>query len=784
VYQERPPLGSSITVEGLGELPSSATIYALLDTAAPDVVADRLDTGGLSAGDPARVGAHGNTWTQTLFHLGDGDITDPSGKGTPMLSPGVEEWERVDVLTGIMPVDASAPGLAIFFIPRRPFDAWLGSLNLIDSPAFLNASGSMTPPSIMRLDTWAHVNVVAGGQVVPERLGAFTSASWTRSSHFERDSPDELDANLAAAFARFLVSPGSANQVELTGWAQRTRDPLANHMAIGQQTAAERDRALNVQGAWERLLSGGNAGMRTYGSYTARNRAAELQPVPFVVMERLTDGPVPSVLDPGNGTDTVWNVGGRVHGAIDSQDHGRHAILAGFDLSGSSTSTRSAFTGRVGELVNGLPARVWDFSDPASSFWHQTMITAYVSDSYAVLPRLTLNAGARLEIVRGFTGDASDSPAVSWNNWYPRAGLRALLTRFWETGAFGQFARYGHRLPLSDLAYGDPTAPTGSVYRWTGGDLAQSGALGPVVQRVGPGTGGNPLFSAIDPGLRRPYMDEFIFGFEARPHPTTFARIAAIARREQPLIGVVDIGVPDSSYSTIGVPDPGVDLKGPADAETLLFYNRSPATFGTDRYLLTNPPDHVATFVGVDVSAETRANRLFLIAGGTAGRSEGFSANRGFGPLENDAAVLGEVFIDPNARENAHGRLFTERGYTLKTALAYQFGHDVTASLIGRYEDGQHFARLVVMQNLNQGTEAVRAFPNGRTRFTFSMTVDARLQKSFGVGGHSVTAVIDAYNLFNQALEVEEFQVTGGGARLTSAVQPPRVLHIGLRIGL
>jgi hypothetical protein len=187
--------------------------------------------------------------------------------------------------------------------------------------------------------------------------------------------------------------------------------------------------------------------------------------------------------------------------------------------------------------------------------------------------------------------------------------------------------------------------------------------------------------------------------------------------------------------------------------------------------------------VGVDVTAETRARRLFLIAGGTAGRSEGISANRGFGPLENDAAVLGEVFIDPNAREHSQGRLFTERGYTLKTAAAYQFPHDFTASLIGRYEDGQHFARMVIMQNLTQGTEAVRAFRNGRTRFTFSMTVDARLQKSFTVAEHRVTAVIDAYNLFNQALEVEEFQVTGGGARLTSAVQPPRVLHIGLRIG-
>jgi outer membrane receptor protein involved in Fe transport len=62
------------------------------------------------------------------------------------------------------------------------------------------------------------------------------------------------------------------------------------------------------------------------------------------------------------------------------------------------------------------------------------------------------------------------------------------------------------------------------------------------------------------------------------------------------------------------------------------------------------------------------------------------------------------------------------------------------------------------------------------------MTVDARLQKRFTVGTRRVTVIVDAYNLFNQALEVEEFSVTGATSRLTSAVQPPRVVQVGLRI--
>jgi len=221
---------------------------------------------------------------------------------------------------------------------------------------------------------------------------------------------------------------------------------------------------------------------------------------------------------------------------------------------------------------------------------------------------------------------------------------------------------------------------------------------------------------------------------------------------------------------------------GAQDDQILLFYNRAPSTFGADRYLLTNPADDEATFVGAEMIGQVRANRFYFIAGVTAGRSEGLSANRGFGAIENDAAVLGEVYINPNARGHAQGRVFTERGYTIKTAMSYQFPHDTTFGLIGRYQDGQHFARLVLLPGLNQGIEAVRAFRNGRTRFTFSMTVDARLQKSFGVGSHRLTAILDAYNLFNQALEVEEFSVTGATSRLTSAVQPPRVIQLGIRI--
>src|SRR5947199_3787443 len=43
---ERPPLGSTLTVDALGDLPSGGNLFTLRDTGVPAVSTDRVDTGG------------------------------------------------------------------------------------------------------------------------------------------------------------------------------------------------------------------------------------------------------------------------------------------------------------------------------------------------------------------------------------------------------------------------------------------------------------------------------------------------------------------------------------------------------------------------------------------------------------------------------------------------------------------------------------------------------------------------------------------------------------------
>jgi hypothetical protein len=148
--------------------------------------------------------------------------------------------------------------------------------------------------------------------------------------------------------------------------------------------------------------------------------------------------------------------------------------------------------------------------------------------------------------------------------------------------------------------------------------------------------------------------------------------------------------------------------------------------------------------------------------------------------MENDPAVVGELFDDPNAATYARGRLFFDRAYTLKVAALWR-PRGWSLGAVANYQDGQPFARVVVVSGLPQGAEAVPAIRRGDHRFTFTLTVDARLEKAFAVAQGRAAVAVEAFNLLGMENEVEEDVVFGGSFRRVTAVQPPRALRLGLR---
>jgi hypothetical protein len=323
------------------------------------------------------------------------------------------------------------------------------------------------------------------------------------------------------------------------------------------------------------------------------------------------------------------------------------------------------------------------------------------------------------------------------------------------------------------------------VHGWTdpnGDRLLQPAEIGAVIARVGPCCAGGRL-NTIDGDLRPPHTNEFLLRVHTRLGTHLMLRFASIDRRQYQLIQPVNAAHVPANYRLEHVGDPALDMGRAEDDQFLPIFDRLPSSFGTDQYVLQNVDHNSAIDHGVDLVLE----RLFdgrwgMLIGATAHKSEGLGGNRGFRPDENDQGVLGEVFSDPNAQTNARGRLFFERGYVIKWSALWQLPHGFRGTAAARYQDGQHFNRVVIAPNLPQGVDAIPALPRGKTRFTYVFTLDSRLEKQLALRGRTVTVLLEAYNLLNTNNEVEENVITGAAFRAPTAVQPPRSIRLGLRL--
>jgi hypothetical protein len=773
IFANSPEVGSSLTADTLANLPLAENVYSVLETTQSEVISDRFNAGGLNVGENARVGGFLGSWSQTSFRIGDIDITDPSGGGAPLLFPDLIWWDRVTVSTALMPTDFNAPGLGVTLIPAPPGVVWnttvRGSLSggSLSSPT----PGGAVPP-IARLTNFGYGSALASGPLVANRLGLLAGGSWARASKFEREVAPTAGSDLVSGFAHLIYTPSPGFESRTLVWLQQTDVPFAYRRLFGPETST-RDRAVHLQSVLDRRLE--RLRWRVDGGYTERIRETDTAGLSAITADRLIDGPVASIAAAtGRQSAGRWTLNGRMQPRPPADQ--KHLTEAGVSFERSFVRTSDQFTGSIGELVDRTPARMWFFTHPdATSRSHATTIALFATDRIVLSPVLTVDAGIRFESTTGQADGAATG--VAWRTLLPRAAIR---WQFGNKALVAGYRRSANRLNLDLLSFGDPNAETAIVTRFLPAPLAAAA----IIDRVGPGTGGNPSFSRLDPNLKRPITDEYVIGIESARRGWLRMGLTGIARREANLIGVMDVGVPLTSYDTVGIPDPGHDFASPEDDQILIVYNRLPASYGRNEYVLTNSGERAATAFGLKLWAEGSTDKLAVLFGATASAANGSAANRGYGPLENDQDIVGELRTDPNASTFARGRLFSDRAFTIKWTTTYRFPKEIRLGVIARYQDGQPFARLVAVPTLNQGTELIRAYPNAGNRFTFTGTLDIRVQKTFNVGRRRVAGIVDFYNLATRSNEVEEYTISGPNFRTPTAIEPPRSIHVGFRLAL
>ena len=762
-------------------LPQSGSIWGLIERADPLVVTDRIEGGGAYP-EMQRIGASGASWTQTSYRLGEADITDPDATGFPLLYPNLDALEAMTVITAGQTPDVYGAGTSVTLVPRRPSAAWERSVQFLGSPhGFQSVNVLPGAPSIGRLQSNATGSFVASGPV-SSRLGLLVAGTLTQSSRTERDSVDTLPSRTQDLSAHLVFAATAHDEFRVFAQNDRVAVPSAGRARLVDAALQEHDRFTVISNTWDHRPQ---EGLAWTGNVTYANGASTpaLSGVAVTgVTERLRDGLPWDLAASATGTRERTYVSWR-------GDPGRVRILGSAHL--PQFGANASFTGAtadapgdtvIGELVDGHPARAFTYTASGSSRRSAAEIAVWAMDRIPVTSRLDIDAAVR---AASTTASRAGSPAhIPWRSLSP--GIQGT----WRAIPNGRltlvagYAKYSARLPLDYLAWGDPNSLSGSVHTWmdaNGDRVPQAGEVGAVVAPVGPCCAGGQA-NIIDPDLRPPYTNEFLLGIHTRLGSHFMLRLGSTDRRQYNLIEPVDAANVPANFTLTHVPDPGLDMARPEDDQMLPVFERLPASFGTDRYTLQNVASNSARDHGVDLVVERMFDgRWGMLIGATAHQSEGAGGNRGYRPDENDQGVLGEVFSDPNAGTNSRGRLFFERGYVVKWSGTWRLPHGLQGSAAARYQDGQHFARVVIAPDLAQGADAIPTLPRGRTRFTYTFTLDARVEKELNAGPRRATLLIEAYNLLNTNNEVEEDVRTGPSFRSPTAVQPPRSVRLGLR---
>jgi len=784
-------------------MPSANNVWSLIENQDLSATTNRIDVGGVWASWPALWSSRGSvSWTQSSYLLNGLEASDPYDTGTPLFYPDIEALESVSHSNGRHPIDRLSPGGALDFVPKQGTADYHGAVS-----AFFTAPG-MTSDSIpsrlqeeglserTRLKSLGNTSVQFSGPVVPRRLLVFASFSHLNLTRNVADfDPDDKGTVSSALLNLTYVSGRSSLHVLWTGQvvhhptagaerrvpysATLNQKNLYNVLQLIWRTRFTPEHSFEVAAAFNK----GNVHSRFQDGVTVPHGEEVFQKIPSGAAALAGREDRTTVILRGKGQLLLGSLS-RLHQRIDY----------GFSLTAADSSSENETLGNIHLHYQGEePFEIVRFNTPIRHKEKSFDIHIFAEDRLTFRNLASFSFGLHLVSTRGWAPRVgappeNASPAkteggkINWLHVAPRLSFsmpllsdRSLILRV-------SAARYYFHLPLQYLSYGNPQAVGGLVYPWT--DLnqdgqSQPGEEGELWRREG------PLYAEIDPGLKRPYTDEFCVSFTKVFRGGLYLTLAGFYRETRDLVETLNIGVPLTAYSPIEIYDPGDDaIPGNHDDLYLTVYNQDKETLGDDFFLLSNPDSgsRVNRYRGLDLTLVKKFGATVLFFAGTATEAIGTSSP-GNTEYENDDGVIGTLYDNPNAFLFAKGRLRFDRAYTARLGLSFPLPLGFRLAGLAKYYDGQPFSRKIIVTGFNQGPFYVQAFPRAVARYEFNMTVDLRLEKAVAVGKNRARIFLDAYNIFNWAMATEENEWTGPEftLRYAAEVQSPRVIRVGIR---
>jgi hypothetical protein len=764
--------------------PDPFTIQGIILRRDAAIVTNPFDFTGLGDSALPIFSDRAMSWTATEFKLNGMDATDPYQPGRPLLLPDVEAIKDLTVRSGFSQTTSSAYASEIGVFADEPGPAWHASFSTADSGSLFSWSnlpanhGIVEQPQFFRWFT--RDGAQAGGPIAPwADVFAAIAGEWSSQTVPLAAPGTNQDLRLLYGTARARLRAGAKDRFD-TLYSGSRRD-LSNFatpagvesylgrpdspsfiLPIGFAGQSAADSFDQLQLGWTHIASGLIEVRYAYSTAHLDTPAA----ANGLSTVELLDGAV-------TGAPPISNSAARTRQAIEGNwqpASTRHHFIADAGWTNANARNRISAPSNMNLITaDGAPAFVVDLNTPLESIETVRSFTAYAADHINIAESLSVDLGALADFSRGSVPGQGN--LIGWNSLSPRAGFawqaphtRGLVLR-------GSYFRVEAPLAARDLDFGNLNSLSGSEYQWLGGTAPiQTGEL---LMRFG------GEYSSISPSLGRPYADEFNVGAQYPVMRAVSLSVNLYRRDDKNRLAAIDTGVPFSAYTPVPFFDPLAQ-------QNITVYAQNPATFGQDRYLLTNPPDLRFETSGIVTALETFWRGVAFRASFVADSGWG-PTNPGDSPVENDPGIVGALYANPNTLINASGRNYFDRGFAGKMQASYRLPWRIELSSSAIYFDGLPFAQQLLVTGLPQGPivigTTIRGNPGDGNRAEYVIDWNLRAQREFRLHFGKITGAVDVLNVTNAGQKIQESDLSGPNflERLPVAIQEPRSLRFVIR---
>ena len=461
---------------------------------------------------------------------------------------------------------------------------------------------------------------------------------------------------------------------------------------------------------------------------------------------------------------------------------GTHNVKFGWEIFRETNTGGCCMAGAYNDVVHilrgGAPLEVFLLGNPAvfeEGLWNTGL---YVTDTWRVNNRLTLNLGVRYDRYQNFLpeqGHEADRffpesvifPAVdnvrTWNVPAPRLGVSYNVTGDGRTVVKASWGLYWAN-PGTGSSNPNGSWQKRHVWTDTNGDRVwQPGEEGRLISSAG-----GVATTSLDPEQKDDYSYDMSVWLERELITNLGVRAGFVHRTEHQRRGTINTNQPFDAFNIpTTVPDPGPDGRaGTADdGRPIPAFNLAPAFVGLPtQSLVTNVPGE-SQFDTFEIAMNKRMSQRW-----SAAASYSFTwANTARTPL------------NPNSCINANADCQDETtDYSFKLNGSFDLPAGVRLSPVYRFQAGNNFARTFVA-TLNYANPTLNAEPMNTNRTAHVNLIDIRIDRAITVAGKRVMPFFDLYNVTNNNAE-QNITVSSGASWLRPInIVPPRLFRVGVK---